>query len=172
MRAIRGADGFGSLARSPFSVPEFLARPLVAHLGTAGAVVRPVWFLWEDDIFWVLTGTWSRLASRLAADPTFELVVDSCDLATGEIRQVIGRGTGSVVPVDAGRAARKLVRYLGPDTAAWDARFLVDGDSNARGVRWARLVPDLLQVHDQSYQASSELRPHRAAATEWRRDAG
>jgi hypothetical protein len=39
----------------------FLDRPLVARLVTmrrAGPAVRPVWYLWEDQRFWWLTGAW------------------------------------------------------------------------------------------------------------------
>jgi hypothetical protein len=68
-----------------FDVDECLAQPLVARIATAGPRVRPVWFLWEDRCFWWLTGSWARLADDLARDSHVELVVDTCDLATGEV---------------------------------------------------------------------------------------
>jgi hypothetical protein len=114
--------------------------------------VRSVWFLWEDETFWILTGGWSRLECRLAADPVFELVVDTCDLITGRVRQILARGRGGVVPFDVERGRRKLVRYLGPDERNWDGRFSLTGDPNARGMRWARLVPNRLQITDQSFR--------------------
>jgi hypothetical protein len=152
----RRVDGdFGDLAAAPFDVRAFLARPLVARLATVGPVVRPVWFLWEDNAFWVLTGAWSRLERRLAEDPRFELVVDTCDLDTGEVRQVIGRGAGAVVPFDVPRGRRKLVRYLGTQEHRWPSRFSLHGDPSARGIRWARMVPDSLLVADQSFDAAA-----------------
>ncbi|MFD0306391.1 pyridoxamine 5'-phosphate oxidase family protein [Streptomyces sp. NPDC127119] len=154
MRVLRLGEGLQSLDEAPFHVPEFLARPLVARLATAGPVIRPVWFLWEEEAFWVLTGPWSRLAHRLAADPSFALVVDTCDLVTGTVRQVIAYGTGEVLPFDTARGRRKLRRYLGPDEASWDPRFSMAGDPNTRGIRWARLTPRSLDVKDQSFRPS------------------
>lgn len=147
----------GALSRinhSAFSVDAFLREPLVARLATAGPVVRPVWFLWEEEAFWVLTGGWSRLSERLRKDSAFELVIDTCDIATGVTRQVIGRGRGSVVDFDIPRGRRKLVRYLGDDETRWDARFRLDDNPSARGVRWAKLVPDTLWISDLSFQPS------------------
>lgn len=137
---------------SLFPVEIFLQQPLVARLATAGPVVRPVWYLWEDEIFWVLTGTWSRLPERLRKDPAFELVVDTCDLDTGITLQVIATGHGSVVDFDVPRGRRKLVRYLGGDEPTWDDRFSLRDDPNARGLRWARLVPDELLICDVSFR--------------------
>lgn len=51
-----------------FDVDAFLARPLVAHLATAGPAVRPVWYLWEERAFWILTGSWSHVVEQLARD--------------------------------------------------------------------------------------------------------
>jgi len=154
MRVTRLGGRLQPLDEAPFRVLEFLAQPLVARLATAGPVIRPVWFLWEQEAFWVLTGSWSRLEQRLAADPSFALVVDTCDLTSGAVRQVIAYGTGEVLPFDTARGRRKLVRYLGPDEASWDPRFSMAGDPNTRGVRWARLTPESLHVKDQSFRPS------------------
>lgn len=137
-----------------FDVDEFLAQPLVARVATAGPVVRPVWYLWEDGSFWVLIGPWSAMGRRLAADPVFEIAVDVCDLRTGLVRQVLGRGEGATQPLDRARARRKLMRYLGPDESGWDPRFSLDGDVAARGLRWARLTPRRLEAKDQSFVPS------------------
>ncbi|GGR33484.1 pyridoxamine 5'-phosphate oxidase family protein [Streptomyces roseolus] len=99
-------------------VDEFLARPLVARVATAGPdgpTVRPVWFLWEEGAFWWLTGGYARLRRLVEADPRAALVVDTCDPAAGRVHAVTCRGTARPVPLDRGRAARKLVRYLGPE---------------------------------------------------------
>ncbi|WP_320775604.1 pyridoxamine 5'-phosphate oxidase family protein [Streptomyces sp. CRN 30] len=155
MRATRRGGALQPLDEAPFDVAAFLAMPLVARLATAGPVIRPVWFLWEEEAFWVLTGTWSGLGRQLAADPAFGLVVDTCDLRSGTVRQVIGYGTGEVLPFDTARGRRKLVRYLGPDEASWDPRFSMAGAPHARGVRWARLTPDRLIVNDQSFRPAA-----------------
>ncbi|EPH42691.1 hypothetical protein STRAU_4278 [Streptomyces aurantiacus JA 4570] len=131
----------------------FLQQPLTARLATNGPTVRPVWFLWEDGAFWVLTGPWTRLFDRVKNDPKVALVVDECDLVTGRVRQAIARGRAELVPFDVPRGRRKLVRYLGVDEALWDARFagyLYD-NPDQRGTMWLRLRPASLKVQDLSY---------------------
>ena len=67
------------------------------------------------------------------------MVIDTCDLDTGAVRQVIATGPAHVVPMDPQRAIRKLTRYLGPDLESWPQRFrgaLTDPDA-----RLARLAP-------------------------------
>jgi nitroimidazol reductase NimA-like FMN-containing flavoprotein (pyridoxamine 5'-phosphate oxidase superfamily) len=101
------------------TVDEFLARPLVAHLATAGPSVRPIWFLWDDAAFWWLTGDWSRLDETLARDPAVTLGIDSCDLVTGEVLAVTARGQAEIVPWQREIAVRKLSKYLGADESRW-----------------------------------------------------
>jgi hypothetical protein len=141
------------MASTPFDVDAFLARPLVARVATNGPTVRPVWYLWEDHAFWVLTGPWTKLWARVRADPSLALIVDECDLATGVVRQVIARGRGELVPFDVPRGRRKLVRYLGADEHRWDERFrryLYD-DPQSRGTVWLRVSAASLIVQDLSY---------------------
>jgi len=137
----------------PFDVDAFLARPLVARVAAAGPSVRPVWFLWEDGAFWWITGAWARLPEILARDPRVALVVDSCNLDTGEVRQVTARGEAAVAPFDSDRAHRKLARYLGPEEARWDERFSGRylSDPDAQNTRFVRLAPDRLTVRDLSF---------------------
>ncbi|WP_328429559.1 pyridoxamine 5'-phosphate oxidase family protein [Streptomyces sp. NBC_00443] len=136
-----------------FDVDTFLQQPLTARLATNGPTVRPVWFLWEDGAFWVLTGPWTRLFDRVKNDPDVALVVDECDLVTGCVRQVIARGRAELVPFDVPRGRRKLVRYLGVDEALWDARFVgyLYDNPGERGTMWLRLRPASLRVQDLSY---------------------
>jgi nitroimidazol reductase NimA-like FMN-containing flavoprotein (pyridoxamine 5'-phosphate oxidase superfamily) len=141
----------------PFDIDAFLHRPLTARLATSGPsgpTVRPVWFLWEDGAFWVLTGSWARLPGHVRADPAVALVVDECDVATGLVRQVIARGRAELVPFDVERGRRKLVRYLGSDEARWDRRFVdyLRDDPAARGQLWLRLEPASLTAEDLSYE--------------------
>ena len=136
-----------------FDVDRFLARPLVARVAALGPTVRPVWFLWEDGAFWWLTGSWSTLPSILSRDPKVAVVVDDCDLRTGETRTVTAFGRAEVVAFDADRARRKLARYLGDDEVMWDERFRSGtfGDASAR---FARLEPDRLVARDRSFSVS------------------
>ena len=143
------------MASPDFDVDDFLRQPLTARLATNGPTVRPVWFLWEDGAFWVLTGPWARLFDRVKEDPRLALVVDECDIATGRVRQVIARGRGELVPFDVARGRRKLTRYLGADETAWDIRFVhyLHDDPAERGTTWLRLTPTSLTATDLSYSA-------------------
>jgi nitroimidazol reductase NimA-like FMN-containing flavoprotein (pyridoxamine 5'-phosphate oxidase superfamily) len=109
-------------------VPEFLARPLVARLAVTGKdgqpTVRPVWFLFEDQTFWWLTASsYSALQDLLAIDSRAALIVDSCDLSTGQVPAVTARGQAVVHALDPRRAVRKLTKYLGPVAELWPRRF-------------------------------------------------
>lgn len=140
----------------PFDVDAFLAQPLLARVAAAGPSVRPVWYLWEEGAFWWITGAYARLPEILARDPRLALVVDSCDLDSGEVRQVSARGDGVVVPFDPDRARRKLARYLGPDETAWEPRFatryLREPEQETRLVR---LEPARLTARDLSFSATA-----------------
>ncbi|MEY9938395.1 pyridoxamine 5'-phosphate oxidase family protein [Streptacidiphilus sp. MAP5-3] len=137
-----------------FDVDEFLAQPLTARIATNGPTVRPVWYLWEDGAFWVLTGPWARLMRRVERDPAVALVVDECDLATGLVRQVIARGRAELAPFDVPRGRRKLTRYLGADESRWDARFraYLHDDAASRGTTWLCLRPTALVANDLTYE--------------------
>lgn len=124
----------------------------VARCHSTAVAGPPIWFLWEDGAFWWITGGYARLPEILARDPRLALVVDSCDLTTGEVRQVTAHGDGVVVPFEPERARRKLVRYLGPDEDGWDPRFSVrclsDPDTETRLVH---LAPERLTVRNLSF---------------------
>ncbi|SMD18618.1 pyridoxamine 5'-phosphate oxidase family protein [Kibdelosporangium aridum] len=137
-----------------FDVDAFLARPLTARVATNGPTVRPVWFLWEDNAFWILTGPWAKLPGRVLADPAVALVVDECDLATGTVKQVVARGRGEILPFDVPRGFRKLARYLGDDETLWDERFrrYLHDDPAESGTVWLRVEPDSMTAADLSYE--------------------
>lgn len=149
-------DEHGDVTPPPFDIDAFLSQPLTARIATDGPSVRPVWFLWEECAFWVLTGPWTKLFQRVSADPQIALVVDVCDIATGLVRQVIARGRAELVPFDVPRGRRKLVRYLGTDESRWDSRFVryLHDDPDQRGTMWLRLTPSSLTAHDLSYTAT------------------
>ncbi len=145
----------GTATAHPFDIDAFLAQPLVARVAVAAPepTVRPVWYLWEDGRFYWLTGGWSKLPAALARNPQVALVVDTCDLATGQTRQVSARGTARVVPFDAEVTYRKLRRYLGADRRAWDPRFrtyLSPADACL-----VRLSPERLVAKDLSFRPST-----------------
>lgn len=108
-------------------VAKFLAQPLVARVAVttpSGPSVRPVWFLHEEGLFWWFTGSsYSRLGAFLDADDRAALVVDRCDLATGQVVAVTVTGRATVRPFDHDRAVRKLTKYLGADIDRWPERF-------------------------------------------------
>ena len=131
----------------------FLSRPLVARVAAAGPTVRPVWFLWEHEALWWLTGGWSALGTILSRDPECAVVVDTCDLRSGEVLQVVARGTAEVMPFDQDRARRKLSRYLGPDEASWDRSFL-EGTFEDPSARFVRFAPRWVRGRDLSFRAS------------------
>ncbi|WP_079162768.1 pyridoxamine 5'-phosphate oxidase family protein [Streptomyces canus] len=63
--------------RPEFDVESFLSQPLTARLATHGPTMRPVWFLWEEGAFWVLTGPWAKLFDHVRSNPRVALVVDA-----------------------------------------------------------------------------------------------
>jgi len=136
-----------------FDVDTFLSQPLIARVATNGPTVRPMWYLWEDHAFWMLSGPWAKLLVRVEKDPFLAITVDVCDTATGTVRQVIGRGPVEILPFDVPRGRRKLERYLGPDEALWDARFrhYLHDDATESGTVWLRLRPASLTAADLSY---------------------
>ena len=141
------------MGRHDFDVDPFLAQPLTARLATAGPRVRPVWYLWEGGQFWVLTGPWTTVPADVARDANVAIVVDTCDLGTGRCLQVVAQGQAEVLPFDAGRALRKLERYLGAVPERWDGRFrrYLSGSVDAR---WLRIHPSSLRASDLSFAPS------------------
>jgi nitroimidazol reductase NimA-like FMN-containing flavoprotein (pyridoxamine 5'-phosphate oxidase superfamily) len=145
-----------SLDVSPgLDLASFLARPLVARVAAAGPTIRPVWYLWEDGAFWWLSGSYSRLATIVTRDPKVALVVDTCNLETGEVLQLGARGDAQLVPFDVERAERKLARYLGPGIEAWDPeRFSRKVWLEDPETVFIQLSPTHIWFHDLSYKVA------------------
>jgi nitroimidazol reductase NimA-like FMN-containing flavoprotein (pyridoxamine 5'-phosphate oxidase superfamily) len=57
------------VTRADFDIDAFLTQPLTARVATNGPTVRPTWYLWEDQAFWILSGPWAKLLDRVKADP-------------------------------------------------------------------------------------------------------
>ena len=142
-----GQDGWDVAAG--FDLGTFLAQPLIARVATSGPTVRPLWYLWENREFWWLTGSWSRLTALLESDPRVALVVDTCDLAAGEVLQVTVRGNATIEPFDVERARRWGRRYLGENERHW--RRFTDSVFGDPSTRFVRLTPSQLRARDLSY---------------------
>lgn len=146
--------------RIDFDVEQFLRRPLTARLASLrrhGPAVRPIWYLWEDGSFWWLTGPWSVLPRELEDDPRVALAVDTCDLALGEVKQVLARGRVELHPYETPRALRKLSRYLGDDPSTWDPRFAFN-ELRSKAM-FVQLRPHHLVAKDLSYKPARSV-PH------------
>ena len=113
-----------------------------------------MWFLWDDGSFWWLTGDWSRLPNILEREPAVAIAVDTCDLESGRVLQVVARGDAALAPFDPERARRTLARYLGPDEGAWDHERFVGGTFENPSTRFVRLTPVALRARDLSYRAA------------------
>lgn len=116
-----------------FDLEGFLAQPLVARVAAAAH------------------GNWSRLPSTLKGDPRVALVVDTCDLETGEVLQVAAAGDGEIYQLDPERARRILRRYLGADESRWPERFTVRTLHNP-ATRMIRVQPSSLRARSLSYE--------------------
>jgi hypothetical protein len=86
----------------------------------------------------------------LKADPRVALLIDTCELDTGEVFQLSAEGEAEIYQLDPGRAGRILQRYLGPDAARWPGRF-TRGTFHDPATRMIRLEPSRLQARDLSY---------------------
>jgi hypothetical protein len=140
----------------PFDVDLFLARPLVARVAAGGPSIRPVWYLWEGGAFWWITGPYAAaLLNAIEMNARLALVVDSCDLRTGEVLKVTAEGMAETKPFNRELAKRLLTRYLGPIVEDWDGRFRSTLFEES-GETLIRLAPDSLSARDLSFSVGSD----------------
>lgn len=101
----------------------FLARPLLARLGTANPTtgqphVTPVWYLWEDGTLWISVFSSTRKGRELLANPRCSVVID-VDESGLSLRAVLCEGTAELLtgPTDFNITmfTRIYTRYLGPE---------------------------------------------------------
>ena len=102
-----------NLAMSPEEVDDFLSGPLTGQLATNGPTIRPLWYQWEDNAFWIISGPWAKLHRRVQKDPCVAFCVDVGDFDNGLVKQVIAYGSVQIHNYDVERARRLLHRYLG-----------------------------------------------------------
>lgn len=131
-------------------VDAFLQRPLVAHVASNGPSLRPVWFIWEERLLWWLTAEDSILAGQIRdGDTRLVVVIDSCDLETGEVAKVTITGTAELVDLDRDLAMRKFAKYLGEHPQQWDQRFPLSLADPKMGM--VRLTPHRVVSKDMSF---------------------
>lgn len=136
-------------------IADFLQRPLVARVATNGPTLRPVWYLYEEPTFYWLTDTANYLHRAILAGEPLVLVVDECDVRTGEVVHVRARGIAQIIPVDRARALRKFARYLGADQSLWDPRFVPSLD--LLSTRMCRFTPDSIEAADVSFNVTETV---------------
>lgn len=132
---------------------EILSRPLFAHLATAsedGPRESPVWFLWENEILWIIgnrvTDSFPR---RVEREPRCAIGIVDFNVSTGLVQHVGFRGRASLEPHDAERMIRLLSRYMG-EQEEWDQRFVEILDDT--DYIFIRFEPETAVVRDQSYE--------------------
>jgi hypothetical protein len=104
----------------------------------------------EDATFYWLTDTSNYLHTAVLRGERLVLVVDECNISTGEVIHVRARGQAQVIPVDLERAMRKFARYLGPDQSCWDPRFVPSLELPS--TRMCRFIPSSIDAADVSFQ--------------------
>lgn len=136
-------------------IRRFLERPMIARVATNGPTLRPVWYLYDEPAFFWLTDTSNYLCKAVQRGEPLVLVVDVCDIDTGEVVHVRVRGLAEIIPVDRSKALRKFARYLGPDQSVWDPRFVPSLDLPS--TRMCRLVPSSMEAADVSFQVARHI---------------
>jgi hypothetical protein len=134
-------------------ITAFLQRPLVARVATNGPTLRPIWYLYEEPTFFWLTDTSSYLHEAVLRGEHLVLVVDDCDISTGEVIYVRARGQAEIIAVDKPRAMRKFARYLGGDESRWDPRFVPS--LALPTTRMCRFTPSSMEAADVSFNVRS-----------------
>ena len=147
------------MSEATFDVDAFLAEPNTVYVAASGPSVRPLWYQWEDGCFWLISGPWAKLFSRLQKDPKLALMIDTTNHTTGRIYQVMVGGEAEMVPYDIPRARRMLHRYLGPDEASWStAPDNYPGYLQAPGppgAVWLKIKPKTFKAFNFSYANSA-----------------
>jgi nitroimidazol reductase NimA-like FMN-containing flavoprotein (pyridoxamine 5'-phosphate oxidase superfamily) len=103
---------------TPQEVADLTALAIPAHLATFDPTgfprVIPLWFIWEDEIFYLSSGPRSRHVQDLARDPRAGLciTVEEDQTRTGyrPFRQIMVQGYAQVQPDLDGKWACKLIR--------------------------------------------------------------
>ena len=116
-------DDTSTLVRklTPQEVADLTALAIPAHLSTLDPAgfpsIIPLWFLWEDEIFYMSCGPKSHHVQDLARDPRAGLCITveegQTEAGYRPFRQIMVHGCAQVQPDPDGRWARKLIgKYI------------------------------------------------------------
>jgi nitroimidazol reductase NimA-like FMN-containing flavoprotein (pyridoxamine 5'-phosphate oxidase superfamily) len=106
---------------TPQERADLLNLAIPAHLATLDPAgfprIIPIWFLWEDDIFYLSSGPQSRHVQDLARDPRAGLCITveegQTEAGYRPFRQIMVRGYAHVQPDTDAIWARKLIgKYI------------------------------------------------------------
>jgi nitroimidazol reductase NimA-like FMN-containing flavoprotein (pyridoxamine 5'-phosphate oxidase superfamily) len=112
-------------------IADLTSLAIPAHLATLDPVgfprVIPIWFLWEEGIFYLSSGPQSRHVQDLARDPRAGLciTVEESQTETGyrPFRQIMVRGYAYVQPdTDASWAQKLISKYIPGEAGAQRAK--------------------------------------------------
>jgi PPOX class probable F420-dependent enzyme len=145
---------------TPEELDEFLAAPRLAHFATmsrdGSPRVRPLWYVYEDGVFWFTT----RLEVRWTGADVAEGSAVAVSIAGEDrpYRAVLARGTAEVWEEDRERWLERIaVRYGEDEGRRWLAGALKEPDRVV-----LRLVPDSLVTWDYGkgdYEHQNARRP-------------
>ena len=117
---------------TPQEIAHLTSLAIPAHLATLDQAgfprITPIWFLWEDGIFYMSSGEERRHVRDLARDPRAGLSISIEESQTQEgsrpYRQIIVRGYAQVQPDTDERWARKLIlKYITGQAGALRAQL-------------------------------------------------
>lgn len=140
----------------PVDLDDFLARPLFCFLASStenGPRVSPLWFLWEEELIWIIADTETKTyPERVKRDSRTALAIVDFDPVSGLVQDVGMRGRATIEPFDESRANRLLAKYLGEDRDQWDQeRFAGPWDSRWKFIQFD---PETVVARDSSYEGS------------------
>jgi general stress protein 26 len=131
---------------SPAELAEFLAAPRLVHFATVSrdgaARVRPLWYLYEDGVFWFTT----RLEARWTGADVSEFGRAALSVASEDrpYRAVVARGPVEVWTEDREHLLERIaVRYGEEEGRAWLSHALQEQDRVV-----LRMVPETLVSWD------------------------
>lgn len=134
----------------------FLDRRLMAHLSTVSPEGyprhAPVWFLWEDEVVWIIADRSQRsFPDRIEDQPNCALGIVDFEPTTGRLHHVGMRGTASIEALDPDRAERLMGRYFRAEKDAWNTDRFGDPQEWDDSLVFIRFEPETVVMRDQSY---------------------
>jgi len=138
---------------------DVLRLPLFAYLAStsrSGPRVSPVWFLWEDNLIWIVGNRRTdSFPGRIQNDGRSAIAVVEFDPAGGVVRHIGLRGSARVTAFDEARARRLLRKYLGADENGWDHERFVQPLRDRDNIL-VRFAPDTIVAREQSYDVATK----------------